>query len=104
IGIPYSRLRSIANFGFLNVATRIFAEYSSVTSRDASRGSTISSSSPYWRNRRVRWYITRVRRLSLLILISENARKRGRTQPPQQAPSSFFEQLQFAPQFPSCSF
>src|SRR2546430_16197330 len=73
--MPYSRLRSIADFGFLKVATRIFAEYSSVTSRDASRGSTISSSSPSWRNRRVVWYITEPRRLSPLILISENVVK-----------------------------
>src|SRR2546427_5795562 len=101
--MPYSRLRSIADFGFLKVATRIFAEYSSVTSRDASRGSTISSSSPSWKNRRVVWYITEPRRLSPLILISENVVKPERTQPPQQPPSSVFEQLQFGPQLPSCS-
>src|SRR6266540_2884558 len=43
--MPYSRLRSMADFAFLKVATRIFAEYSSVTSLDASRGSVFASSS-----------------------------------------------------------
>src|SRR6266571_5692435 len=43
--MPYSRLSSMADFAFLKVATRIFAEYSSVTSLDASRGSVFASSS-----------------------------------------------------------
>src|SRR2546426_11639504 len=101
--MQYSQLRSFGIFGFLKVATINFAEYSSVSSRDDSRGSTISSSSPSWRNRRVLWYISEPRRLSPLILISENVVKPERTQPPQQPPSSVFEQLQFGPQLPSCS-
>src|SRR5205823_2453393 len=100
--MPYSRLRSIADFAFLKVATRILAEYSSVTSRDASSGSTITSSSPWLKNRRIRGYISGARSESRVILNCENDAGPGR-QPPQQPLSSLAPQSQFGPQEPSCS-
>src|SRR2546427_5579559 len=69
--MPYSRDMSIALRGLRNVATRIFAEYSSVTNRDASNGSKsmrASSTGLQWRPR----YKTARSRLSAVILNSRN--------------------------------
>src|SRR5574340_736501 len=101
----YSRLRSMPDLAFLNVATRIFAEYSSVTSRDASKGS-VALPPRFNRNRGVRWYMNRG---EAVIRTDSQWRKYvgllRRDYPPQQPPSSPCPpQPQPSPHSPSCSF
>src|SRR3972149_4627519 len=95
--MPYSRLRSIADRGRLNVATRIFAEYSSVTSLDASRGSI---SRPLLEKRgrcalKEKWGV---------IIAADSQIKKCPIQPPQQPPPSPSPHPQPSPHAPSCSF